>query len=145
MPWKSLCKTLILALLLASAQLEAADCISTESLLEFGVAKKPDNDLFRKYDQEVEAIKRSLPADTSPAERKKLISKQIEQLNQTDLQSFQIKNSSFSVLGGFGKKMGEDILRVLASHPVVGDQALSKYGENASEIGFCFGRATIVH
>lgn len=143
--WKSLGKTLVLALFLASAQLKASDCISPESLLEFGAIKKPDQNLFVKYDQEVEAIKQSLPANLGLAERKKLISKQIFELNQSGLQDFLVKNASFSILSGLDKKAGEEILKVLSLHPVAGDHVLSKYGENATEIGFCFGRAAFVH
>jgi hypothetical protein len=82
MSWKSLCITLILALFIASAELRATKFISTESLLEFNVAKKPDDDLFIKYDQEVEDIKLSLSVSLGLAELKKLISEQIRLLNQ---------------------------------------------------------------
>lgn len=145
MPWKSLCKTLILALFLVSVELRASDCVLPESLLIIKAELKGDESLFLKYEQEVVAFKQGLPASLNLSERKKLISKHIEGLNQSDLQKFQIKNSSFSVLGNIGKKVGEDILKALENHPVVGNGALNKYGENATEIGFCFGRATYVH
>ena len=147
--WKSLGKTLVLALFLAvalaSVQLNASDCISPESLLGFDVMKRPDQNLFSRYDQEVEAIKQTLPAGLGMGERKKLISKQIFELNQSGLQEFLVKNSGSSIFSSLDKKAGEEILKNLSLHPVAGDHALSKYGENAIEIGFCFGRAAYVH
>lgn len=143
--WKSLCKTLSLALVLASVELSAADCVSPESLLETSALLRPDQNLFIKYDQEMESIKKTLPADLALADKKALISKQISGLNQVGLLDFLVANSSFSLFSVIDKKAGEEILKNLAAHPVAGDHALAKYGENATEIGFCFGRATFVH
>ena len=146
--WKSLCKTLVLALVLASLELKAESCVSPESLLELDAQKSQrsqDENLFTKYDQEVEAIKQTLPLNLSLTEQKKLISKQIDELNQKSLQSFLVKASKFSLFSRLSQKTGEQILKKLATHPIAGEQALAKYGENATEIGFCFGRATFVH